>query len=126
MNNTFKNVVAGAVLAGAGFVGGAAGGIEASEVTKIDATQARSVGEVLIEKVITAPQTTVERYTLNDLVSEVQMIDAQIASLQSRRANIVAKVQAVQAEAQTKFEAEEAKRAEEAEAKESKVEAVIE
>jgi len=113
MNNTFKQVVAGVVLAGAGFVGGAAGSIDASEVVKIDATKARNVGEVTIEKVITAPTTTVERYTLNDLVSEIEMLDRQIAQLTNRRNSLVAKAQAVQAEVETKFNAEEAKRAEE-------------
>lgn len=117
MNNTIKNTIAGVVIAGAGFVGGSAGSIDASEVTKIDAKNARNVGEVVIEKVITAPQTTVERFTLNDLVSEINMLDVQIASLTNRRNNLVAKAQAVQAEVQTKFKAEEAKR----EAKEEKV-----
>lgn len=113
MNNTFKKVVAGAVLAGAGFVGGAAGSIDASEVVKIDAKNARSVGEVVIEKVITAPTTTVERYTLNDLVSEREMLVRQRDSVIARIADIDAKIASVQAPATEKFNEEEAKRNEE-------------
>lgn len=109
MDTTLKQVVAGVIIAGAGFIGGSAGSIEATEVTNIDATKARSVGEVVIEKVITAPTTTVDKFTLNDLVSEIEKIDREIAPLVKRRNDLVAKIQAVQTEVQTKFDEEQAK-----------------
>lgn len=110
--NTIKNIAVGAVLAGAGFVGGLTGGIEASEVKTFDASQASKVEEVRIFRTVTAPVTTEESFTLNDLNSEIEGLDFQIARLQERKAALVAKRDGAITEATVKFEEEVTKREE--------------
>lgn len=110
--NTIKNIAVGAVLAGAGFVGGLTGGIEASEVKTFDASQASKVEEVRIFRTVTAPATTEESFTLNDLNSEIEGLDFQIARLQERKAALVAKRDGAITEATVKFEEEVTKREE--------------
>lgn len=111
-----NNIINGAValsLVGAGFVGGSASSIQAETIKTIDATRAANVQEVRISEKITAPVTTEISYTINDLISEIEMKDRELnrcTTIQSEKEALLLKKQAAFIDSQIKFDEEVAKR----------------